>query len=425
MGLAPLNQGDVYFCQNDFANQSALNEVWNFSFSALSKSYIKTNPYLFFDRPVAEGLIAPLYATPPDPAAPRILTVERPNIILILWESLTAKAVESLGGRPGITPELHALEKEGILFTRCYSSGSRSGDGVAAILSGYPSQPGGHHIIKDPRKTSKLPAISRGLKPSGYTSFFCYGGDLSFDSMRSYLTNAGFDRIIGDSDFPRADLTSKWGAYDHVVAKRFTKELETLRPPYFAVLYTTSSHEPFTVPVPTAIPGSDEDSRFLNSVHYADKVVGDFIRALKKTPGYRNTLVIIIADHGAIRPGNTPGYDPLKFHIPMLWLGGAVSARDSLVNKVCSQTDLAATLLRQMGLSAQEYRWSKDALNPRTPSFAEYVFNDGFGYMTDKGSLVFNNTSKALIRMDSTMTARDVEIGKAHVQVSFQDMVEK
>lgn len=425
LGLAPLNQGDAYFCQNDFANQSTLNAVWNFSYSALNKSDVKTNPFPFFDPQTAKQLITPLYNTPPDPDMPLVLTTERPNIVLILWESLTAKVVESLDGRPGITPEFHALENEGLLFTRCYSSGSRSGDGIVSVLSGYPAQPGGGHIIKNPRKTSKLPAITHELKKAGYASLFCYGGDLSFDSMRSYLNNAGFDHIIGDTEFPRADLTSKWGAYDHVVAKRFAKELDTLRSPWFAVLYTTSSHEPFTVPVPTVIQGTDEDSRFLNSVHYADQVIGNLIRTLKKTPGYQNTLIIIIADHGVIRPGNTPTYDPLKYHIPMLWLGGAVSARDSLSTKICSQTDLAATLLGQLRLDAGKYRWSKDILNPRTPSFAEYVFKDGLGYMTEKGCLVFNTTSKALIRMDSTMTDEDMKIGKAYLEMSFQDMMDK
>jgi hypothetical protein len=82
----------------------------------------------------------------------------------------------------------------------------------------------------------------------------------------------------------------------------------------------------------------------------------------------------------------------------MLWLGGAVSARDSLASKVCSQTDLAATLLGQLHLNAGEYRWSKDILNPRTPAFAEYVFYDGLGYIMEKCSTLLQKRLSAWIR---------------------------
>src|SRR5690606_40395431 len=107
-----------------------------------------------------------------------------------------------------------------------------------------------------------------------------------------------------------------------------------------------SSDLPFEVPMEAQIKGQDEESLFLNSLYYTDKSLGDFIRELKKMPLYEETLIIIIADHGHRMPLSSKNHDKEKFHIPMLWLGGAIAVQDTVINTLSSQTDLAATLLR-------------------------------------------------------------------------------
>ena len=68
-------------------------------------------------------------------------------------------------------------------------------------------------------------------------------------------------------------------------------------------------------------------------------------------------------------------YGPLRFHIPMLWLGGAI-AEPKVIDTYANQTDLAATLLNQMGLPTDEFSFSKDILNPCVPHYAFYTFNN-------------------------------------------------
>src|SRR5699024_10985247 len=138
------------------------------------------------------------------------LNTSRPNVLLIMWESITAKAVKSLGGLDGVTPEFERLAKEGILFTDFYASVDCSDKGIISILSGFPAQPT-QSIIKLPSKSSKLPVLSRDFEAAGYNTSFYYGGELAFANIKSYLVSGGFDNIIGKNEFDRKDWNSKWG----------------------------------------------------------------------------------------------------------------------------------------------------------------------------------------------------------------------
>ena len=121
----PINQSNVYFSKNMFANHAAINGIWNFG-NAYSQSNIKINPYNSFKRSVAENMIKAHRDSLLDSDSTDILNTVKPNIIVIIWESLPAKIVGSLGGEKEVTPNLNRLSKEGILFTNFYGNGDRN-----------------------------------------------------------------------------------------------------------------------------------------------------------------------------------------------------------------------------------------------------------------------------------------------------------
>ena len=422
--LAPMNQSAAYFSRVDFANQAALNVPWTLFYSLLKKTYDTTNPYEFMDYEKAEDIVRDFYSAGGKGKAAAFLKTERPNVLIILWESLTAKVVTSLGGVSGVTPEFDRLAGEGMLFSNCYANADRSAGGIIAVLSGYPSLPR-QRIIKMPNKTVGLPSLAKSFNSAGYATSFYYGGELEFANIKSYLLNSKFDRLIGKDSFAPEDWNSKWGAHDHVVLDKFIDDIDKESKPFFSVIFTLSSHEPFEVPMQTEIEGDDIDSQFLNSLRYTDRSIGDFIEKAKSTSWYDNTLVIIVSDHGHNRPGNSQRYDPEKFHIPMLWLGGALSVRDSVITRICSQTDIAAALLNRTGIRSEDYPWSRDIFNPATSSCAHYVFNNGMVYIDEGGSLIFDNTGGSLISRDSSVTDDDIELSKAHLQMTYKDFLDR
>lgn len=420
--LAPINQSVAYFSKNPYTNHASLNLPWNLMHSLLKYGKESKNYYVYMEPEKAVTLTDSVYAASSDSAF-QIVSGEKPNVIFIILESFTAQLVGSLGGEKGVTPNLDKLSAEGVYFTRMYASGDRSQKGMVALLSGYPVQPN-TSIIKTPRKTEKLPQLSHVFKDNGYSTSFYYGGELEFANIRSYLVNGSYDRLIGKDEFPSSSYNSKWGAHDHVLFDRVMQDLKQEKQPFFSTVFTLSSHEPHEIPIEDKFPVTDSNSKYRNSVYYADWALGRFIDEAKKQPWWKNTVVVLVADHGHPMPKGYPNHAPEKFHIPFVITGGALSAAGAIPT-LGSQTDIAATLLYQVGLPHHDFKWSRNLLAPIDNPFAFYAFTDGFGYITPQGELTFDNVSKQTITRDAAVTEEQVTLGKAYMQHSFEDFLKK
>jgi phosphoglycerol transferase MdoB-like AlkP superfamily enzyme len=276
-----------------------------------------------------------------------------------------------------------------------------------------------------PHKTAHLPYLSADFNKAGYQTAFYYGGELEFANIKSYLLKGGYQKLVGKEQFEPEDMNSKWGAHDHVVFNRLLNDLNAnpADKPFFYTMFTLSSHEPFEVPVETVIGGSDEQSKFLNAMHYADRSLGSFIEEAKKQSWWQNTLVVIVADHGHRLPLIDTDDPSKEFHIPMLWLGGALAQKNIVVDKLSSQIDIAPTLLSQLNMPYTQYRWGKDIFNPASRQFAYFVFNDGFGLLQPDKQLIFDNVGQQMI--SGNTGEEDLALGKSYLQMAYQDYLDK
>ncbi len=419
LGVAPMNTGFVYFQKDNlYANHAAVNVVWNFGYAVQKMNRLRY-PDNFFNKEETEEDFTRIF--PPFDSTHYVINTKRPNIILIVLESYTFRFIEPLGGIPGITPRINKLVNEGILFNNFYSSGDRTDKGIVSILNGYPSQPQ-TSIIKDPKKTKSLPFLNQVFKKAGYRTEFSFGYNIDYSNFRSYLINAGFDHITHSMDFPQELNTSKWGVHDHYVFERVFEEAEACSEPFFKVMMTQSSHEPFDVPMKTVIEGEDVISRFLNSAYYTDKSLGDFIDKAKQTDWWKNTLVVITADHGHPYPDNQGLPNPRRFKIPMIWLGGALAVKDTVVSTLGCHADIANTILGQVDMHDCSFIFSHDMFDTSYKNpFAVFVYNNGYGFKTDSTLSVFDTIGKNYIKEDGNPSDYEKSLGKAYMQKLYWD----
>lgn len=430
----PINLSSVYYSNQMFANHAAVNFAWSFMDSMSKRDYDTNNPYIKFDKNIADRIIQSAnnkIIQQDSTAKPSLLNTKRPHILLIIWESLTAKIVAPLGGESDVTSNFNALTKEGILFTNFYANGDRSDKGLVAILSGYYPQTD-KSIIKITNKIRSLPMLPQTLKNVGYQSQFYYGGDLNFGNMNSYLRTAAINDFVDGDQFDKKDWNTKWGAHDHVVLNQFIKDHKNNnRQAFFDIIFTLSSHEPFEFPSSYKSDKkwsekNTEDNRFRSAHAYTDQAIGDFIKQAKQQKWWDNTLIVIMADHGHHRPEQADVFNaPSKFHIPMLWLGGALATKDTTISNIGSQIDFSKTLLQLLNIPSDEYVWSNDLLIYSENHYAHYIFNKGFGTLNNKGKVVFDyNSDDYLIREGNTTNFLD-SLGKAITQASYQDFLER
>ena len=274
--------------------------------------------------------------------------------MLFLVESFGRSTVdERVGGEP-VAPEFQRLKGEGVYFDNLFANSFRTDRGTVAVLSGFPAQTK-MSVMKLPVKSQRLPSIARSLRREGYATSFYYGGDLNFTNTASYLYGTGFDRLTWQKDLHFDAPTSKWGYADDVVIDAFTDHVlaeAASQRPFFAAMLTLSSHEPFDVPF------AKFDDPMLNAMAFTDACLGRFVERVRQTPVWDDLLVILIADHAYPYPYGIANSDALRHRIPMLWLGGAVR-RPAVVETYGSQSDLAATLLAQLGIAHGDFLFSR------------------------------------------------------------------
>ncbi len=392
--VSTMNIGKAYFSDNMFLNHAAINPHFN-----LMASFFKSDDFgsqfQFFDKEEAEAIFNDLNSHNNSDSVISLLNTKRPNIILFILESFSYDvATDSL-----IAPNMSRYANEGIFFENFYANSFRTDRGLVSIMSGYPAHPT-VAIMKYPNKTASLPSITRSLKDEGYEDMsFYYGGDADFANMRSYLVGTcGISNIISDKDFPLAERITKWGAPDQLLFQRFYKDLENKKQktPFFKTVLTLSSHEPFDVPV------TKFDNPFLNAVNYTDEHLGDFIENLRESELWNNTLIILMADHAMQGyPEGENNSSDKKFHIPMIWMGGAIK-EPQIISDYASQNDLAATLLSQLNLKYDDFRFSKNILNPTSRKFAFYSYVNGFSMIDSTGTVIYDNDKQALLYQEGS-----------------------
>ncbi|MGE4331730.1 MAG: LTA synthase family protein [Macellibacteroides sp.] len=410
------NVGMVYFSKNQFLNHSAINPCFSF-LASLSKQQDFAAQYNYFSESQRSKIFKKLTNQPQGDSIPELLTTKNPNIILILMESFSANAIEVLGGETGVTPNINRLSKEGILFSNMYANSFRTDRGIVAVLNGYLAQPT-TSIMKYPAKSQTLPSIAKSLQKKGYTSDMLYGGDINFTNMQSYFFSSGYSKVTADRDFPLKSRLSKWGANDDITFAHLYQSMtdNSRKEPFFSTFLTLSSHEPFEVPY------NRLKDPYLNSVAFTDSCLGDFIDKLKKLPLWNNTLIVLVSDHGFRYPASVKEHDPKRYHIPMLWLGGAIKEPRVIAN-YGNQTDLAATLLYQLDLPHKEFTFSNNMVDSLQPAYAFYSYNNGFGFIDTTGVSVYDcESEKPLIIKPEAGNEIRLNNGKALLQTLYDDL---
>ncbi|STD04687.1 LTA synthase family protein [Chryseobacterium carnipullorum] len=256
---------------------------------------------------------------------------EKPNVIMITLESFSADFMKTFGNNQNLTPTLDSLANQSILFTNMYATGTRTVRGMEALSLAVPPTPGNSIVRR--KENDNLSTVGSIFSQKGYDTSFLYGGDGYFDNMNNYFGNNGYtivDRkrnsFVGeDYQSPRIPIEDKevtfenaWGISDENLYDQVIKQADqkfAAGKPFYDFVMNTSNHRPYTYPegkidIPS---GSGREG----AVKYTDYAIGQFFKKIKNKSWYKNTIVIIVADHCASSAGKND-IDVAKYHIPAM-----------------------------------------------------------------------------------------------------------
>jgi phosphoglycerol transferase MdoB-like AlkP superfamily enzyme len=382
---SPLRWGDAFTTQSPFLNNLGLNGTLTF-LDALKAHNSDQRSKVWksaLDETQATSTARELLLQPNDtpyeqdtaavrrvshPLAETTLPVR--NVVVILMESFAGRYVGALGATENITPHFDKLAADGLLFTRFFSNGTHTHQGMFATVGCFPNVPGFEYLMKTPESSQDFSGLPRLLKRRDFNDVYVYNGDFMWDNQQGFFGNQGMSRFIGRNDYVNPVFSDPtWGVSDQDMFDRALKELAAMPhdKPFFALLQTLSNHLPYALPTDLPVDRVTSSPLFndhLTAMRYSDWALGQFFDKVRKEPFFNDTLFVVLGDHGFANDINLTDLNLLRFHVPMLMIGPGVQARFGAVNDtVAMQTDVAPTVLGRLGGPSASQCWGRDVLS--------------------------------------------------------------
>ena len=413
-GLWFVRQSDVYSVGGKvLANHAAVNPVYAFASSVrLGDDFSRR--YDFLPEWECSDLVWSLYSETGCDVRDTLLTTRRPDVLVVFMESFGSRFVEELGGLPGVAPGLSRMIPEGVFWENYYSNSFRTDRGTVSAFNGWLSYTD-VGLMKHTEMHGVLPSLPRSLEREGYETSFIYAGQMTNMGKREYLENVGFRHLYDDTAFSADQASGSWGVYDSISCQKAVEIVGQWKGGHhFMVVQTLSSHEPWDVPYHRL------DDKILTAFAYTDHSVACMVDSLRRLPQWDNLLVVMLPDHGYLY---RQGYDdPGFFRAPMLWMGGAVR-EPRRMDVLMNQSDLAATLLSQMGIPHDDYPWSRNVLSSKyTYPFVYCNWPAGLLFADSTGTSVYDLDGEVLITDRPADDGHRLLHAKAILQGSYNQL---
>lgn len=394
----PLTISSAYFSNSHVINDLSVNSFYYFGHSFILYHDSDIEKFMPKVNIVASKNLVEGWFDYPKEHDVLVLKDNRPNVVFIIMESWSAEAIGCLSETKGATPGFDALAAEGLLFTNVYSTSSTSEIGNSSIFSGNPGIPG-ISISLQPEKHRKLRSLNQDFEDLDYSSHYVFSGDLKYGNIGGYFMDHGFQDVIDENDFPSGLERGKLNYYDSDLYNLLIQRINKTKGQFMHCAFTGSTHSPYDHPKRKNQNWSGNEAQFMNSVIYADDCLAAFIRKCKKQDWFENTIFVFVADHGHSTPSAPVPYSSAFYRIPFLIWGEPLKDeyRGVKIDKLGSQTDIAATLIYQFRGDISKYPWSKDLLNPESPEFALHTIIDGYGWVSPKGAMTYKMMTKQLV----------------------------
>jgi phosphoglycerol transferase MdoB-like AlkP superfamily enzyme len=308
------------------------------------------------------------------------------NVVLIVLESFGEAHIKSMSDqfKPG---------NESYVFTNAYQSGLRSIDALPAIWASIPSFK--EHFLSLPNSVASYHALPECMDEMGYQTAFFHGGVRESMGFVSFGKTAGvkqfYSRQEYEAEMGTDDFDGKWGIWDHKFLPYVHKKLNGFKSPFFATVFTLSSHHPYSIPAEFETKFTEGTLPIHRTIRYSDYSLQQFFEGIKNEPWYNNTLFIVTADHGSGADNDKYRKQPNEYAIPLLFFkpNSNFKGKD---DRVMQHIDIMPTLLGMLDYDKPYFAFGKDHFDKGESNshFAVNFSNSAFNFTTDNYYYQFN-----------------------------------
>ena len=296
---------------------------------------------------------------------------KKKNIIKIHLESFQTFLINKKVNGKEVTPFLNKLSSGNQDFTYFPNFFHQTGQGKTSdseftmdnSLYGLPQ--GSAYSLKGDNTYQSLPAILD--QKQGYTSNVMHGDYKTFWNRDQVYKHFGIDNFYDATYYDMSDDNIvNLGLKDKASADYQSK----MKKPFYSHLITLTNHYPFTLDEEDASidkpnTGDSTVDGYIQTAHYLDQALEEYITDLKKKGLYDNSVIMIYGDHYGISENHNNAMEkllgekitPAKFtdlNRTGFWL--KVPGKSGGVNKeYAGQMDVMPTLLHLVGIDSKNY----------------------------------------------------------------------
>lgn len=336
----------------------------------------------------------------------------KPNIVLIITESMGREYLGAFNKDYKIedyksySPFIDSLAQHSMIYTNAFCNGSKSIHGMSSVIAGIPSFQDA--FTSSPFPKQKIQSLVSTLKELEYDTSFFHGaanGSMGFLGFSNIL---GYDHYYGRTEFNNdEEFDGSWGIWDEPFMQFMKKEIDKKQSPFFATIFTVSSHEPYFLPAKYKNKFPKGNVPMHKMVGYTDYAFKKFFEAAKKEPWFKNTLFVITADHCNQTYYSFYNQQINRRAVPILFYKPDGSLKG--VNKeYAQQIDIYPTILDMIGYNKPFRSWGRSLISEK--EIQPFVFNyNGNQYQFMQGKYICTFDGK---KITGIYTATDYGLEK-------------
>ncbi len=290
----------------------------------------------------------------PNPKRHKLASGHGHNVVLFILESYGLEYMGIGNPYPGYSPFLDSLAKKGAFFRNHFANGKSSIEAPPSILASIPSFFSSPYITSI-YNSNKIKGIGELFRQNGYETSFYHGGQNGTMFFDVFSRLAGIESYYGLNEYPnKNDYDGAWGVPDEIYLEYCLKEFRKKKKPFFATVFTLSSHPPYYIPEKYKGKFPKGDVEIHESIGYTDYSISQFFKNAEKEPWFKNTLFVFTADH--TQKNKVPFYATAfgKFNVPLFFYHPSVDLSKVDTSKVANHVDIQPSILDFVGLPQNE-----------------------------------------------------------------------
>lgn len=313
--------------------------------------------------------------------------MKKMNVVVFIMESFAREYCGAFNTKlnsktyQSYTPFLDSLAQHSLIFDNAYTNGLKSIHAMPAILAGIPS-------FKDAFTSSaysntESESIVSVLNSQGYTTTFFHGAPNGSMGFLGYSNILGFDHYKGMTEYGNdQDFDGTWGIWDEKFFQYMKNEITKDKQPFFATLFSVSSHDPFRVPKEYEGKFPKGEVPVHQCIGYSDFALKRFFEEASKEDWFDNTLFVITADH-CNQIYEEEYYKTLnRTAIPILFYMPGNSELKGIDSDWAQHIDIYPTILDILGYNKPFRSWGRSLLNKDdVPPFVINYLNNQYQFM--------------------------------------------